>query len=127
MRAFKILIALLFAADIVTNARADDICPSAEVFTTVDMQIGGDGGIYVPVKINQIHKSMMVDTGGFFSVVTTEAANQLKLSTRHTRFEIVGVAGDTTNVAANTTFPLGNLYANSVEFMVAPDAGGYAD
>lgn len=127
MRPFKVLSALLLAAGAVTTARADDICPPAEVFTTVDMQLGDDGRIYVPVKINQIHKSMMIDTGGFFSVVTTEVANELKLPTRHTRFEIIGVAGDTTNVAAHTTFALGNLYTNSVDFMVSPDAGGYAD
>jgi predicted aspartyl protease len=127
MRAFRLLSALLIAAGAAMDARADDICPPAQVFTTVDMQIGNDGRIYVPVKINQIHKSMMVDTGGFFSVVTAEVANQLKLPTRHTRFEIIGVAGDTTNVAAHTTFSLGSLYANSVDFMVMPDAGGYAD
>jgi predicted aspartyl protease len=127
MRPLRILSALLFGACAVTSAQADDICPPAEVFTTVDMQIGNDGRIYVPVKLNQIHKSMMIDTGGFFSVVTTEVSNELKLPTRHTRFEIIGVAGDTTNVAAHTTFALGNLYANSVDFMVSPDAGGYAD
>jgi predicted aspartyl protease len=127
MRALKVLSVLLFVAGVAMSARADEICPPAQVFTTVDMQIGNDGRIYVPVKLNQIHKSMMVDTGGFFSVVTTEVSDQLKLPTRHTRFEIIGVAGDTTNIAAHTTFALGNLYANSVDFMVAPDAGGYAD
>src|SRR6185437_8574537 len=127
MRPFRVLSILLLAASAATSVRADDLCPPAEIFTTVDMQIGDDGRIYVPVKLNQIHKSMMVDTGGFFSVVTTETSNELKLPTRHTRFEIIGVAGDTTNVAAHTTFALGNLYANSVDFMVAPDAGGYAD
>ena len=127
MRAFRLLSALFFAVGVALNARADDICPPSKVFTTVDMQIGNDGRIYVPVKLNQIHKSMMVDTGGFFSVVTKETAEQLKLPTRHTRFEIIGVAGDTTNVAAHAPFALGNLYANSVDFMVLPDAGGYAD
>ncbi len=127
MRALKLLSVLLFAGCAGTTAHAEAICPPAAAISTVDMKLGDDGRIYVPVKINQIHKWMMVDTGGYFSVVTTETANQLKLPTRHTRFEIVGVSGDTTSVAANTSFGLGNLYSNSVDFMMAPDAGGFAD
>ena len=127
MRALRLLSVLLSAGCAATSARAEAICPPAQLVTTVDLKLGDDGRIYVPVKVNQIHKWMMVDTGGFFSVVTTETANQLKLPVRHTRFEIIGVAGDTTNVAAHTSFALGDLYTNSVDFMVAPDAGGFAD
>jgi predicted aspartyl protease len=127
MRTLRLLNALLFVGGAVTSAHAEAICPPAELFTSVDMKLGDDGRIYVPVKVDQFHKWMMVDTGGFFSVVTTETADQLKLPTRHTRFEIIGVSGDSTSVAAHTSFSLGNLYANSVDFMVAPDAGGFAD
>ncbi len=127
MRALKLLSVLLFAGGGVASAHAEAICPPAQAITTVDMKLGDDGRIYVPVKINQIHKWMMVDTGGYFSVVTTEAANQLKLPTRHTRFEIIGVSGNTTYMAAHTSFGLGNLYTDSVDFMMQPDDGGLAD
>jgi predicted aspartyl protease len=110
-----------------TSGRADDICPPAQVFTSVDMQVGGDGRIYVPVKINQIHKSMFVDTGGYFSVITQEAVNQLKLPTRHSRLDLIDVSGNATNLVAHSSFALGNLYADNVDFYVMPDAGGFAD
>lgn len=127
MRALKVLSVLLLAAGAATSARADDICPPAEVFTAVDMQVGGDGRIYVPVKINQIHKSMFVDTGGYFSVLTQETVNQLKLPTRHTRLDLIDVSGNSTNLVTNAPFTLGNLHADSVDFYVMPDAGGFAD
>jgi hypothetical protein len=74
MRALKVLSILLLAGGAATSAHAEAICPPAELFTSVDMKLGDDGRIYVPVKVNQIHKWMMVDTGGFFSVVTNETA-----------------------------------------------------
>ena len=39
---------------------------------------------------------MLVDTGGFFTEITQPISEELKLSARHTRLEIVGVAGGVT-------------------------------
>lgn len=127
MRTFKFLSVLLLAAGAVSVVHADEICPPAQLVTSVDMRLGNDGRIYVPVKINHTSRWMMVDTGGYFSVLNTDVADQLKLPKRHTRFEIIGVAGDTTNIATRAVFELGALRADPADFMVAPDAGGFAD
>ena len=102
-------------------ALAADDCPPLSIITSVAMQIGGDGRIYVPVKINDVPKSMLVDTGGFFTEITQPVSQQLKLSARHTGLELVGVAGDTTRLAVRAGFSLGNLHADSMDFMVMPD------
>lgn len=127
MRILRILPIVLLAAGAATFARADEICPPSDVLASVDMKLGDDGRIYVPVKLNQVHKSMLLDTGGYFSVVSQEAVDQLKLPTRHVRFELIDVSGHTTNLVTHTTFGLGNLYADSVDFYVSPSGGGFAD
>jgi predicted aspartyl protease len=127
MHTFKLLGILALGAGAIATANAEEICPPAQRIASVDMQIGNDGRIYVPVRLNQSPKSMMVDTGGFFSVINSDIARELHLPQRHTKFELVGVAGDTTNIATRATFDLGTLHADPADFMVAPDAGGFAD
>jgi predicted aspartyl protease len=121
----RILITVLFAVATVGAARAED-CPPAQLVTSVDMKIADDGRIYVPVRLNDAKKSMLVDTGGFFSEVTRQAADELRLPTRHIRLELIGVGGDTTNMATRASFLLGNLRADATDFMVIPDANGFA-
>lgn len=96
------------------------------MITSVDMQIGADGRIYVPAKINDISKSMLVDTGGSFTEMTQSAAEELKLGARHTRLQIVGVGGDTTRLAVRAGFTLGKLHADGMDFMVMPDIHKFA-
>lgn len=107
-------------------ALAGDDCPPLTMITSVDMQIGGDGRIYVPAKINDVSKSMLVDTGGFFTEMTRPVSEELKLSARHTGLELVGVAGDTTRLAVRASFTLGKLHADSMDFMVMPDGDQFA-
>jgi predicted aspartyl protease len=90
------------------------------------MQIGADGRIYVPAKINDQPKSMLVDTGGFFTEITQTAADELKLGARHTRLELIGVTGDTTRRAVRADFRLGSLHADSMDFMLMPEAHPFA-
>lgn len=110
---------LFLAFGAVAQASAD--CGQLTMITSVDMHIGGDGRVYAPVKLNGVAKSMLVDTGGFFTEITPDAVAELNLGTRHTALEIIGVAGDTTSIAANASFQLGNLKASSMDFMVMPN------
>lgn len=101
-------------------AVAEESCPPLTMVASVNMQIGADGRIYVPAAIDGAPKSMLVDTGGAFTEITRPVVDELKLPTRHTNLEIIGVSGDTTQVAARAAFALGNLRADSVDFMLLP-------
>lgn len=126
-RRFKFLNVLLFLAGAGSVTHADDACPPSAVLTSVDMRVAGDGRIYLPVKIGETSKSMLVDTGGVFSEVTQQLADELKLPTRRTRLVLVGVSGDTIDMATRAAFTLGNLHADATDFMIIPDAEGFAD
>jgi predicted aspartyl protease len=101
-------------------ASAQAACPPLTVVTSVDMRVGADGRAYVPARIADTPRSMLVDTGGFFTELTQAAADELKLSTRHTGLVVIGVSGDTTDVAARAAFTLGSLHAASMDFMIMP-------
>ncbi len=107
-------------------AAAEDGCSPLSVITSVDMQIGSDGRIYVPAAINGVKKSMLVDTGGFFTEITQPVSEELKLSARHTRLQIVGVAGDETGLAVRAGLTLGKLHSDGMDFMVMPGNHSFA-
>ena len=125
MSRYWTLSALLLVAVAAGGARAQE-CPPAQRVTSVDMKIGDDGRIYVPVKVKNANKTLLVDTGGFWSELTKQTAVELRLSTHHIRYELVGVGGDTTNMTTTTSLLLGNLRADAADFMVIPDANGFA-
>jgi predicted aspartyl protease len=108
------------------SAAAAENCPPLVMITSVDLQIGSDGRIYVPTTINGAKKSMLVDTGGFFTEITQPVSEELKLAPRHTRLEIVGVAGDETGLAVRAAFTLGKLHSDSMDFMVMPGDHAFA-
>src|SRR2546423_11115871 len=74
------------------SATAEDSCPPLTMITSVDMQIGSDGPIYVPAKINGVKKSMLVDKGGFFTETIQPLFVELYLSPPHSRLGIGGLA-----------------------------------
>ncbi|HVV64151.1 MAG TPA: retropepsin-like aspartic protease [Rhizomicrobium sp.] len=104
----------------VTPALAEN-CPPLTLLTQVDMRLGVDGRPYVPVEIDGAHKRMLVDTGGFFSMLLPSAVDALRLRVRHTGLELIGISGETTSEATHASFALGELRADSMDFMVAPD------
>jgi predicted aspartyl protease len=132
MRSVGIFAVLAAACVLASPAIADDQCGKLTLVTSVDMHIGNDGRVYVPVTIDGVSKSMLVDTGGFFTEMAQTTVDELKLNIRHTGLELVGVAGETTNIAARASFKLGSLSSDSMDFMVskldfatdAPDAAG---
>jgi hypothetical protein len=73
---------------------------------------------------------MLVDTGGSFTGVAESVADDLKLERRHSDVVFIGVSGQTTRMVAHGAFTLGNLRADSMDFMMvdgAPGASGSED
>jgi predicted aspartyl protease len=99
-------------------AWANSECPPLSIVSSTEITIGADGRAYVPAEIGGKSKSMLVDTGGFFTEMNQTTADELKLTARHTNLILVGVAGDTTRLAVRTSFKLGNLTADGMDFMV---------
>ncbi|HSC17756.1 MAG TPA: retropepsin-like aspartic protease [Rhizomicrobium sp.] len=126
MRSFSLAVFVCSTLAGIVSATADDSCQPLSIVTSVALKIGADNRAYVPVKINGVAKSMLVDTGGFFTEMTQPVADELKLSPRHTRLVLVGVAGDSTRLAVRAGFTLGNLHADSMDFMVMPGVHKFA-
>src|SRR5947199_8796283 len=108
MRIFSVVSLLCFGVCWTSCAWADD-CPPLTILTSVPMQIGADNRPYVPVKIDDKPKSMVIDTGGFFTEISQPVADELGLSTRHTRLQLIGIYGDKTQTAVTTSLVLGHL------------------
>jgi len=125
MRLFAKWSILIFAA-LSGEAHADTACPPLTLITSVDMHIGDDGRVYVPAKIGNVQKSMLVDTGGFLTELTPAAVAELNLTARHTGIELIGVSGDVTDVVTHAPFTIGNLHAN-MDFMVMASFHRFAD
>lgn len=127
MRIFSFIFLLCLASNWTDPVWADDEdCPPLVMLTSVPMQIGADNRPYVPVKIDDKPKSMVIDTGGFFTEISQPVADELDLSTRHTRLQLIGVYGDKTQTAVTTSLVLGNLRANNMDFMVMPPVHRFA-
>jgi predicted aspartyl protease len=117
MRAALLLLVFLCAA---LSAAAKDSCPPLAILSSVYIKFGIDGRVYAPVKINNVPKSMLVDTGGFFTEITQATAEELALSARTSRLALVGIAGDITRKAVRANFALGKFRSDNMDFMVMP-------
>jgi predicted aspartyl protease len=104
-------------------ARADDACQPLTLITSVSLMPAPDNTWqFAPVTIDGHKKFMLVDTGGFMSEITPQAADELQLPRRHANFRQTNVAGESSDqVAVASTFTLGRLTAQSIEFVVAPE------
>jgi predicted aspartyl protease len=116
MRYFVLAAALLCAAP----AAAEEVCAPLTILTSLDMKPGKSGRPYVPARIGGTQEYMLVDTGGFFSEMTAAAASALHLTPHQSRLQMLGMSGKKTNMSVSADFALGNLRADSADFMV-PD------
>jgi predicted aspartyl protease len=123
MRRATIAFAVLFFAALTTGARADEDCRPLTLITSVDLSSRvGDPHVFVPVTINSHQKLMLLDTGGWSSEVTSQAAADLGLPYVSIRYSDVNLAGEESHQAASVdSFSIGQLTTKSVEFVVAPD------
>jgi len=119
----KAAAALLFSVLMVARAHAEDDCHPLTLITSVDLvRREGDPHVFVPVTINGTPRLMLLDTGGWNTEVTSQAAADLGLPYVSIRFSEVNLAGEESHQAATvSTFSIGQLTTKSVEFVVAPE------
>jgi predicted aspartyl protease len=104
-------------------AKASD-CSRLKLLTSIDtIPVQDNLAVLVPVELNGQKVKMLLDTGGYFSEVTNKAVKDLQLPTRHSRLYLIGVSADQTNIVARaSSFNLGRLHADAIDFMVRDDA-----
>jgi len=104
-------------------APAADDCKPLTLITQVDLlRREGDPHVFVPVAINGKQKLMLLDTGGWSTEVTSQAAADLGLPYVSIRYSEVNLAGEESHQAASVeTFSIGRLTTKSVEFVVSPE------
>jgi hypothetical protein len=128
-RAPRILtfLSLTFLALGTVGARADDTaaeCSSnLHILNSVQMQATTDRtAMVVPVKIDNIDKKLLFDTGGLVSQISRATANGLELPERYREQRLFDLAGNSSNAQATVPkLTLGNQSQNEVPMAVAPN------
>ncbi|MBV8799398.1 MAG: retropepsin-like domain-containing protein [Alphaproteobacteria bacterium] len=126
MRALRATVLFYLFLCITPAAWAAEDCPPLTMVASVPLTIGSDNRPYVPVKINGKPKSMLVDTGGFVTEMNRSTSDELQLSARHTRLQLIGVYGDMTQLAVTAALAVGNLHADNMDFMLMPQVHEFA-
>lgn len=75
---------------------------------------------YVPVTINGVPKLMLLDTGGAMTEITTEAADELRLTRRRGNFRLYNIYGEFSDTFAEASLAVGPLKADHVALAIAP-------
>ena len=84
--------------------------------------------MYVPVAIEGKEKLMLLDTGGGFSEITSQVADELGLQRRKLGFILIDLSDETSDEAADvSSFSIGQLNTKSIEFVVAPEKKLFGD
>ena len=110
-----------------TSARADDSaaeCTSnRRILNSVQMQATTDRTVMVvPVKIDNVDKKLLLDTGGLVSQISRATANGLDLPERYREQRLFDLAGNSSNAQATVPkLTLGNQSQNEVPMAVAPN------
>jgi predicted aspartyl protease len=123
-RVLSVIVAVLSIGSVsVGPALAEDDCRPLTLITSVDLvRREGDPHVFVPVTINAQPRLMLLDTGGWSSEVTSQAAADLGLPYVTIRYSEVNLAGEESHQAASvSSFTIGQLTTKSVEFVVAPE------
>jgi len=122
MRSFRIPAAASLALLFVTPGLAADDCHLYRL-ASIDMTIGADGGVNVPMSVSGKDLNVLVDTGGVLSSLTDSFAAELGLRKEpltRVKFMMFGGKAITQFVSAKD-IKLGGLAASRTEFLVMPD------
>lgn len=119
--------ALIFTLLVAVPAWAQG-CPPLTLYTSIGLTAAGETlAEFVPVTIEGVPKLMLLDTGGVFSMITKDAADELKLPRRRAGFDLLNSAGESTNELAWAGFSLGALKADKLYFVIAPEKQKFSD
>lgn len=121
------ILGLAFAASLMTQAALAENCPALQILASVPMTYDIAGRPYVPVTLGTSHQLMLVDTGGALSVISPQAVTQLGLPSHKVRIRQYSISGQFTDRAADvSSFALGDLTADRIDFMIDPDSSKFA-
>ena len=113
-------IRLVLAAGAATQAEAACGLTLVGSYDMVDTQ---NGQIGINMQIGSETKLMLVDTGAWFSFLSTESVGEMKLPTRSMSDQFVSYdayGGRTSTVATAPSIQIGPLQVTAVDFVVSP-------
>jgi len=115
--------AAVFLVGAAAAQAAEDCAPSLRILNSVQMQSTTDRTVMVvPVKIDNVDKKLLLDTGGLVSQISRATADGLDLPQRYREQRLFDLAGNSSN--AQTTVPnltLGARHEDEVPMAVAPN------
>jgi hypothetical protein len=76
---------------------------------------------FIPVTIKDKQKLMLLDTGGGFSEMTSQAADEFGLSRGHAAYEQYNVSGERSSDFVRAPLQIGSLKASEFKLIVAPE------
>jgi len=124
---YRLCLVAIAAAQLLIPARADD-CPKLAIYARIPLtQIGGDPREFVPVEVAGVPKLMLLDTGAFFSTMSSKLADKLQLPSGAANFRLYGVTGAKSESFVSTSFELGGMRGNGIQFMLDPTGIGSGD
>lgn len=117
------LFAAMLAFGGISAASADDKCQLRR-YASIDLGTDETGGVYVPMAIAGHDENLLVDTGGFVSMLTASAAEQLSLRRQSLpdRMKITMYGGlRIREIAIADEIVLGGMKGHHIGFLVMPD------
>ena len=123
MKLQAILFALLACG---ANAAFAADCGPLQMVNTVQMvRPDGSNKDFIPIQINGKELNFLFDTGGVTTMISMEAAEELKLPLRQGNFEVYDLVGNISRTQASVDqFALGRLNGKNMKFPVAPFGRG---
>ncbi len=97
-----------------------------KMVTAIDTISTSSGGMLVPVTLSGTKRKLLLDTGGYFSEISPQVADEMNLPRRHVGLTQYDAAGHGVEEAVTVDgVSIGNLKGSAVKFMVgSPGLGG---
>jgi len=121
---FGTILAILATGAAIARA---DTCPPLQIIASVRLAYDVSGRPFVPVTLGTAKKFMLVDTGGALSMIGQTVVDELQLPHRRAGVRQYGVSGTYSDQAAEVSpFAIGNLVADHMDLMIAPDKSDFS-
>lgn len=123
MRTILASVALVFGVGASGAAQAAD-CAPLQIENSVKMIPGHPGRILLPITLNGVQKTFLLDTGGSLSTISDATIKELHLPTYHSNHRLSFLQGqDSTDFVQIHEVILGNAKNNGVQFEVVDRFG----
>jgi predicted aspartyl protease len=117
----RFIVAAIFAVGGFSTAFADGNCQLGR-YASLDLGTDETGGVYIPMKIAGHDENMLVDTGGYVSMLTASAVQQLSLRRQATPGGAIMYGGlQLHEFAIADEIGLGHMAGRRIDFLIMPD------